>query len=77
MFLIIIIIIILIIIIIIIIEGSNSRGEIYIKHHSHSSPAGTESDSNPTAAEPSQTEVTDLNEARDSFDCTSLRAART
>ena len=34
---------------------------IIIKHHSHSSPAGAESDSNPTAAAPSQTEVTDLN----------------
>ena len=42
-------------------EGSKSRGEIYTKHHSHSSPAGAESDSNPTAAAHSQTEITDLN----------------
>ena len=34
---------------------------IIIKHHSHSSPAGAELDSNPTAAAPGQTEVTDLN----------------
>ena len=34
---------------------------IIIKHHSHSSPAGVESDSNPTTAAPSQTEVTNLN----------------
>ena len=53
--------IIIFIIIIIIIEGSKSRGEIYNKHHSYSSPAGAESDSNPTAAAPSQTEITDLN----------------
>ena len=33
----------------------------YTKHHSHSSPAVAESDSNPTAAAPSQTEITDLN----------------
>ena len=46
---------------IIIIKGSKSRGEIYTKHHSHSSPAGAESDSNPTAAAPSQTEITDVN----------------
>ena len=31
------------------------------KHHYHSTPAGAESDSNPTAAAPSQKEVTDLN----------------
>ena len=31
------------------------------KHHSHSTPAGAESDSNPTAAAPSQTEITDIN----------------
>ena len=34
---------------------------IYIKHHSHSSPTGAESDSNPMAAAPSQTEITDPN----------------
>ena len=32
-----------------------------MKHHSHFSPAGAESDSNPTATAPSQTEITDLN----------------
>ena len=31
------------------------------KNHSHFSPAGAESDSNPTAAAPSQTEITGLN----------------
>ena len=42
-------------------EGSKSRREIYTKNHSHSSPDGAESDSNPTAAAPSQTEITDVN----------------
>ena len=31
-------------------EGSKSRGKIYTKHHSHSTPTGAESDSNPTAS---------------------------
>ena len=31
------------------------------KHHSYSTSAGVESDSNPTAAAPGQTEITDLN----------------
>ena len=30
-------------------EGSKSRGEIYTKHNSHSTPAGAESDLNATA----------------------------
>ena len=31
-------------------EGSKSRGEIYTKHHSHFTPFGAESDSDPTAS---------------------------
>ena len=49
------------IIIIIILQEANHAGIYIPKNHSHSSPAGAESDSNPTAAAPSQTEVTDLN----------------
>ena len=45
----------------------------YSKHHSHSTPAGAESDSNPTAAAPSQTEITDVN--RSDHSTTSMSSA--
>ena len=42
-------------------QEANHAGKYIQKNNSHSSTAGAESDSNPTAAAPSQTEVTDLN----------------
>ena len=42
-------------------KEANHAGRYILKNQSHSSPAGAESDLNPTAAAPSQTEVTDLN----------------
>ena len=42
-------------------KEANHAGRYIPKNHSHSSPAGAESDSNHTAAAPSQTEITDLN----------------
>ena len=50
------------------IKEANHAGRYIPKNHSHSSPAGAESDSNPTAAAPSQTEVTDLNCSDHSID---------
>ena len=48
-------------------EETQKDKKIVTKHHSHFSPAGTESDSNPTAAAPSQTDITDLDCSENSY----------
>ena len=53
---------------------SNEQSWSYTKHHSHSTPAGAESDSNPTAVAPSQIEITDFD--RSDYSTTSKRNGR-